>query len=331
MRVTFYQRRPQGANFSVERLFSDVRNALPDSVNARVAVSRFPSRGFFRRIYNMLEAVSRQGDINHITGDVHFLTYFLSGKRTLLTILDLVSAHRLKGWRRAVFLFFWYWLPVRRAKLVSVISEFTRQELLSHVNIDPARVRIVPACVSGDFSPDPKEFNSANPVILQIGSGQNKNIERVIQALKGISCHYRIIGKLNSCQLSALQNCGISHSSVSNISNPEVADEYRRCDMLVFASTYEGFGLPILEAQATGRPVVAGAVCSMPEVAGQSACLVDPFDVDSIRAGILKVIENRTCREELVRLGFENVKRFSAEKIALQYTDIYMELLADLR
>ena len=64
----------------------------------------------------------------------------------------------------------------------------------------------------------------------------------------------------------------------------------------------------------------------MPEVAGDTACLVDPFDVTSIREGILKVINDPAYRDELVRRGFENVNRFRAEKIAQEYVDIYREL-----
>ena len=99
-------------------------------------------------------------------------------------------------------------------------------------------------------------------------------------------------------------------------------------DLLVFVSTYEGFGLPILEAQATGRPVITSNVLSMPEVAGDSACLVDPFDVSSIRKGILKVINDPAYREKLIKRGFENVKRFQPDKIAEQYADIYRGLFA---
>ena len=103
MRVTFFQRRPQGANFSIERLFRDIRAALPPGTDAKVAVSRFPSRGLFRRMYNVVEAAFRQEDVNHVTGDVHYLTYLLDKNRTLLTVHDLVSLHRLQGWRKRVY------------------------------------------------------------------------------------------------------------------------------------------------------------------------------------------------------------------------------------
>jgi len=327
LHITFYQRRPQGANISIERLFADVRRSLPEGIDAKVAVSRFPSRGFWGRIYNIIEAPFRQGDVNHITGDVHFLAYLLRGKRTLLTIHDLVSVHRLKGWRRAMLLFFWYWLPIKRAAVVSVISESTKQDLLGYIKINPRKVRVVYDCVSDDFKPIAKEFNTVNPVILQIGTGSNKNVERVAQALQGIPCHLRVIGNLDEDQLTILRQCGAEYSFVSNISDAQVVDEYRQCDMLVFASTYEGFGLPIVEAQATGRPVVTSNSCSMPEVAGDAACLVNPYDVASIREGILKVINDSYYRNELVHYGFENVKKFQPEKIAAQYVELYKQII----
>jgi glycosyltransferase involved in cell wall biosynthesis len=327
MQVTFYQRRPQGADFSIERVFADVRQALPDGIEARVAVSRFPSRGCVKRIYNVIEAVFRQGNVNHITGDVHFLAYFLRSKRTLLTILDLVSVHRLSGWRKAVLLFFWYWLPIRRAAVVSVISESTRRDLLRHIRVDPRKVRIVYCPVSACFQPAARECNCAKPVVLQVGTGANKNVERVARALQGISCHLRVIGSVDEAQLRMLRQCGVEYSTASGISDAQIVEEYRQCDMLVFASTYEGFGLPIVEAQMTGRPVVTSNILSMPEVGGDAVCLVDPFDVSSIRDGILKIINDSAYREELVRRGFENAVRFQAGTIAQEYAAIYREML----
>lgn len=327
MRVTFYQRRPQSSNFSIERVFLDVRRGLGESVDARVAICRFPSRGLGKRVYNMVEAALRQGDVNHVTGDVHYLTLLLQKPRTLLTIHDLVSIHRLKGWRRTLFLFLWYWAPIQRSALISVISEFTKQELLAHVRVDPRRVRVVHDCVSDDFQPNLKEFNAARPVILQIGTGPNKNVERVAEALNGIPCHYRIIGRLTESQQAVLERCGIDYSSAAGISNEQVVEEYRRCDLVVFASTYEGFGMPIVEAQATGRPVVTSSIPPLTEVAGDAACLVDPYDVADIRAGVTRVIGDAAHREELVRRGFANVERFRPAAIAREYLALYTELL----
>lgn len=325
-RVTFFQRRPQRNNFSIERLFKDVREALPCDIEPKVAISRYPSRGIFKRLFNILEAIFRQGDVNHVTGDVHFLTLLLNKRRTILTIHDLVSMHRLFGIKKILFRFFWYWLPIQRSAIITVISEFTKEELISSIKVNPDKLKVVYDCVSEDFKPFYKPFNSNKPRILQIGTGPNKNINRLIPALHGINCHLRLVGQLDERQLLALQKHQVDFSSVSGISEEDVYKEYCQCDMVTFPSTYEGFGLPILEAMATGRPIVTSTIGPIPEVAGDAACLVDPFDTGSIREGILKVLKQSSYRTELVKRGFENIRRFRADKIAEQYAVLYREL-----
>jgi glycosyltransferase involved in cell wall biosynthesis len=326
VKVTFFHRRQQEGYYSMERLFDDIRHTLPGGFESKVAISRFRSRGLWGRIYNIVEAVFRQGDVNHITGDVHFLTYLLRGDRTILTIHDLVTVHRLHGWRKSIFFFFWYWLPIKRAAVITVISESTKEDLLQHIKIKPGKLRIVYDCVSDVFIPDLRKFNAEKPVVLQIGTGLNKNVERVVRALQGFPCHFRVVGKLNDDQLATLSQCGVEYSFVYDISDVEIIEEYRHCDILVFASTYEGFGMPIIEAQATGRPVVTSNIMSMPEVAGEAASLVDPFNVAAIREAIIKITEETSYREELVKKGFKNVGRFRSQKIAKEYADIYLSL-----
>lgn len=327
MRVTYYHRRPMATHHSVERVFSAVRDALPPGVEPRVVTARFVSQGLMRRVYNICEAPFFQGDINHVTGDVHYVTYLLRKDRTLLTILDCVSLHRLTGWRKQLVFFLWYWLPTRRCRLISVISEAIRRDLLRYLPHAAEKIRVIPCPVSADFKFDPKPFNALRPVVLQIGTGTNKNLLRVVQALHGIRCHLRIIGRLTAEQLAALETHAVDYSSVEDISDAQIIEEYRDADVVVFASTYEGFGLPIIEAQATGRPVITSNLLSMPEVAGSGACLVDPYDVDSIRAGVQRVIEDSTYRELLITEGFRNVTKYQPKAIAQQYVDLYCEII----
>ena len=92
---------------------------------------------------------------------------------------------------------------------------------------------------------------------------------------------------------------------------------------MVFVSLAEGFGLPILEAQAIGRPVVTSDLSPMRDVAGGAACLVDPRNVDSIRAGIRRVIKDSNYREGLVELGLRNVVQYQPQVVASRYARLY--------
>lgn len=284
------------------------------------------SKGIFPRIRNLLDAAKHQAQINHVTGDVNYLALALPKQRTLLTVLDCASLERLSGWRRAVLLWLWYVLPIRRAGLVSVISESTRRELLRHVKCDPSKIRVVPCCVGGDFAPVPKSFDESDPVILQMGTAANKNLERVIESLAGLRCRLNIIGTLTANQRVRLEQHQIRYTNIPRATDAEVVSAYAACDLVIFASTYEGFGLPIVEANAVGRPIVTSNLLSMPEVAGNAACLVDPFDVTAIRQGILKVWKDQVYREKLIAAGFENVKRFTAKAVAECYVELYSKL-----
>ena len=324
--VSQFQRRPFVGQMSIERLFAEVRQHLPVNIRCSVHVSPRPSKGLRDRFANLRAAARQQGRVNHITGDVHYLALGIEGRRTLLTVLDCVLLERLRGLKRTLFRWLWYTLPVRRSALVSVISESTRCELLRHVNCDPFKVRVVPCCVSSHFVRHERPFKTGKPVILQVGTGANKNIDRASEALAGLKCHLRIIGGLGSEQRAVLDRHGVEYSNVELATDAEVIRAYQECDLVLFASTYEGFGLPIVEAQATGRPVVTSNLLSMPEVAGDAACLVDPFGAASIRAGVIRVITNTAYRQNLVAAGFKNVRRFEPRAIAAQYAALYSEI-----
>lgn len=326
MKITYYQR-ANHVGFSIERLFADIQNEVSKTIPTCRFMSKFQGTNPFKIILNGLFAIKKQGDINHITGDVHYISLFLDKKRTILTIHDCVSLERLKGWKWYIYFLFWYKLPFKKASIITVISDSTKRELQKYLKCEDSKIRVIHNCVSKDFIPFPKAFSNI-PVLLQIGTKPNKNLLRVIEALNGIQCHFRIVGMLNDEQIESLCSNNINYSNVVNLNNSDLISEYRNCDILVFVSTYEGFGLPILESQATGRPVVTSNILSMPEVAGDAACLVDPFDVMSIREGILKTINDIPYRDKLVKRGFENIKRFKAEKIAAQYVSIYNELLS---
>lgn len=326
IQVGHFQRRPSSRTFSVERFFGTLRDALPPTIECRVAVSRYESVGLFRRIYNVLEAATRQGDVNHVTGDVHYLCYLLNKRRTVLTVLDCRTMERLRGVKRLLFRLLWLNIPVRRCACVVAISEFSKRELLRYVNVRPEKIRVIGVSYAAEYKPVPGDFHKDKPTILQLGTGPNKNLFRVAAALTGLSCRMIILGPLTDAQRRALIEGRIDYENNPRATDAEVIACYSRCDLVLFVSTYEGFGMPIIEANAIGRPVVTSCICSMPEVAGDAACLVDPYDPEAIRQGVLRVIEDDAFRENLVQNGFRNAARFAPEEIARRHAEIYVEL-----
>ena len=164
------------------------------------------------------------------------------------------------------------------------------------------------------------------PRLLQVGTKDNKNLHRLFEALKGCKCHLHIIGPVNDDHRSLLKANKISYSQAENLSFEEVVDEYKKADIVTFVSTYEGFGLPIIEAQAIGRAVVTSNISPMKEVAGDGAVLVDPFSIDSIREGIITLIEKKELRLQLIEKGKLNIRRYSGDHVANAYLNVYDQL-----
>jgi glycosyltransferase involved in cell wall biosynthesis len=231
--------------------------------------------------------------------------------------------YRKKGFAREFVRYLYLVLPIKKAAVVTTISETVKKEIISYTNCDPQKIVVIPVAVNEQYKPCQKEFNVEKPIILQIGTGPNKNVVLLIEALKDINCHLVIVGKLNDGILEAIKNTKIEYSNYVGLSNEEILKKYQLCDIVSFVSTFEGFGMPIVEANCVERVVVTSNMSSMPEVASDAACLVDPLDVRSIKAGFLKVIQNEIYRNSLIKNGENNRKRFDANDIAQSYLDIY--------
>ncbi len=326
MKVVFYYRSPKAGFFSVERFFESVRALMPSSIQTEAVYSSFFGISIKGCLANIREAKARQGDVNHITGDIYYVALGLDPRKTINTVLDLGNLARLKGIKRWIFKRYWFTVPVRRSRIVTVISEYTKEDLLRHVPCDPAKLRVIYVSLNEEFVASPKPFNKEKPMMLMIGTAWNKNFERQIAALEGIPCHVNLVGKPADSVLEAFAKHKVEHTTETGLSDLEMLERYNRCDVVMFASLLEGFGMPIVEANAVGRAVITSNCTSMPEIAGDAAMIVDPENVASIREAVLTVINDDARREQLIAAGFENAKRFDVHKIAEQYAEIYREV-----
>lgn len=325
--LIFRKSHPNG-NFSIEASFAAMLAEFPRVAGYSPSTMESPqrSKGLWPRIQTTLAVRRNRRHINHITGDVHFVTLALPKKGTILTVHDCGFMNHPKPLMRWMLWLFWLKLPVHRSAVITAVSEATKQDLIRHTGCKPEKIRVIPTVIKTHFKAHLRPFSTVGVRILHIGTAPNKNLSRHIEALEGINCTLHIVGKLSEEVLGKLAKHRISYINGCNLSDDEVQAAYHECDMLLFASTLEGFGMPILEAQTVGRPVVTSNISSMPEVAGTAACLVDPFLVESIRAGVLRVIENAEYRSALIRAGFENTQRFKAETVAMAYAELYTEL-----
>jgi glycosyltransferase involved in cell wall biosynthesis len=231
-----------------------------------------------------------------------------------------------KGLKRYLLRLLWGTIPEKRVEFISVISQSTKNEVLKIIHCDPGKIRVIPVCISPNFIRYDKSFDASNPRILQIGTSKNKNLIRLVMALKGIRCRLDIVGKLSREQILALHENNIDYVNSFSLTEGDVILKYQESDFVTFVSTYEGFGMPIIEANTIGRPIIVGNILSMPEVAGNAACMVDPYNITDIRSGILRIINDKSYRETLIMNGFINSRRFDPQVIASQYLKLYQEI-----
>lgn len=331
--VTLFYRKNRGAgNFSLEASFLETEKHFPKSNRfvLRHFESSYLSNGILNRLRSVFEARRNATDVNHVTGDVHFLTLGLPGKNTILTIHDCGFLERPDSIKRQLLKWVWIDLPVRHCRFVTAVSQATKDEIIRLTGCPEQKVIVVPTTVPQFFHRANKAFDSEYPRFLHIGLAPNKNLDRHVEALAGIPCHLHIIGRLSESHHELLKRHGIRYSHACNISQSEMQQAYADCDALLFASTLEGFGMPIIEAQTVGRPVITANLSSMPEVAGPGgAIFVDPYNVTSIRDGIRRLIQDASLRIATVETGFRNIQRFDAGNIAKQYEALYERIAGE--
>jgi len=331
MKIQFFFRKKTEEKHSIENLFLNIQESFPKNTQYTNFELPYNSKGIIPRLKSALAATANQKQINHITGDIHFIALFLKKRKTILTIHDIEVLKRKKGIKRFIIKLFWFDIPIKRVQFITVISEFTKQELLNYYPQAINKIVVIPNCINKIYQTFPKEFNPKNINILHMGTKPNKNLEGLIEASRETNYKIHIVGKLNTHQLELLHKNKIKYQNYTQLSLKEILALYQNSDILFFASLYEGFGLPILEAQAVGRPVITSNIASMPNVAGKGAILVNPYNSQEIKQAIEEIISNEKLRKKLVENGFENIKRFSAPEISKQYIELYKKIVEKTR
>ena len=230
---------------------------------------------------------------------------------------------------------------LKNARKIIAVSENTKKDLIGLYNGNPEKIEVVHHGVDnqkvGSGAPHllgvrlPKKLPTNSPYILYIGRLETKkNIQGLIRAFELLKKKYQV-----SHQLILVGPKGYGSDKIrfkkdviekGYISEREKTQLLQKADMFVLPSFYEGFGMPLLEAQAAGCPVITSNVSSMPEVAGEGAILVEPRNVEEICQAMYKVISDKDLRKRLVNQGYQNVKKFSWRKCARETLKILTNL-----
>jgi glycosyltransferase involved in cell wall biosynthesis len=322
--VIIYRQRLPGAH-SIEELF----HAVAGELTKEVEVIEYEASSPWLVLFDAWQLRKLKADIYHVTAAINYIVLLLPRKKTVLTVPDIGHyMSELKSIKRWIYKWLWLILPIRAARGVTAISEETSRNIVKHLHIAGNRcIEIIECCHSAILKPVKKPFADGCPVVLQVGTQPYKNVPRLVEALKGLRCHLVLIGSLDDEIKQKLARNGVSYENHVGITHEEIYKRYVECDIVSFVSLSEGFGVPIIEAQAVGRPLITADISPLCDVAGAGACLVDPLDVSQIRAGIQRIIGDETYRNQIIECGFQNVSRYSPATISSQYLALYKKLM----
>jgi glycosyltransferase involved in cell wall biosynthesis len=235
-------------------------------------------------------------------------------------------------------------MAARRATRVLTVSESSKRDILRFVDADPAKIDVIYNSYDERFGLEPREedvvrlrerYQLQDRFVLYAGTVKpHKNLERLIEAFhlvrqQGFDDLKLVMIGDEISKYAALRRAVHTHQLhkyvrfLGFLPEETLAIMYRLAGLFVFPSLYEGFGLPPLEAMASGTPVVTSNLSSLPEVVGDAAVLVDPYDPQAIADGMYRVLSDPALQADLKQKGLLRARQFSWEDSARKVREIY--------
>jgi len=241
------------------------------------------------------------------------------------------------------------WVATHRASRVLTVSEASKRDILRYFHVPEAKIDVIYNAIDDRLGEPLRDeeigqvrerYQLNDPFVLYAGNIKpHKNLERLIEAFHMLrrggleQVKLLIIGDEVS-QYATLRRAVHRHKLHKHVRffgfvpDKTLAALYRLASVFVFPSLYEGFGLPPLEAMASGTPVITSNVSSLPEVVGDAALLIDPYDSAEIANAIRRVLTEPALAADLRQRGLARVKDFSWERSVARVRDIYQEVLS---
>jgi glycosyltransferase involved in cell wall biosynthesis len=284
-------------------------------------------------------------DMNHVLDHAYgHLTYALDGRRTIVSCHDIFP---LQHWRGAIRGLDQRRKPpltvqlslsgLRRARFVVTSSQATKDDLVDALSLDPQRIRVVPYGIDACFAPAtaPREKNCAATILCVSTGAPYKNHRAAVEVLARVVKRserdvrlVRVGPPLPPAEAERSRRYGLRDRTLELGQLPEarLADTYRRSDVLLHPSMYEGFGWPPLEAMASGVPVVVSTSRSLLEVTNGAALRADAEDYDGLADCVLTALEDERVTHDLRRRGLERAQQFSWHRAAQRQLELYQAI-----
>ncbi|NQX76875.1 glycosyltransferase [Gilvibacter sp.] len=332
MKVHFIYRKPNPGNFSIESIYNQLidhwenspeRSIVPISLKLRLNYDLWT----FLKCW--VRSLLGRFKIVHITGGCNYMILAFPRAKRVLTIHDLYHLEANEVPFKFLYRLFYYSLPVRYSHKIVTVSEQTKKALIAAYPKARGKVEVIQNPLNAVFYTQSKEIDAASkpssPIrILQIGDKKLKNYERLIKATHQLKVEYTFIHAKTDRINALIKEYQIQARTRvrSNLSTEELIEEYLNADLLYFASTAEGFGLPLIEAQSLGLPIITSNRAPMNTVAPY-AFLVNPERTDQIEVAVEQMITEGASAAKL-RAAKEAVSLYRVEAVAKQYCALYL-------
>ncbi|WP_175403733.1 glycosyltransferase family 4 protein [Caminibacter mediatlanticus] len=264
----------------------------------------------------------------------------IKAKKRIVTIHDVyhLAFYDTLNLKQKLYAKFMINQAVSKSDIILTVSEFSKNEIIKYTNTRKEIKVIYNAInfnkfkvINNNLEKLKNKYSLPNEFILFVGNVKpHKNLKRLLLAIKDLDINLVFVGKKdgfitgdeNIKKLITKNNLKERIYFTGYVKDEDIPVIYNLAKLFVFPSLYEGFGIPPLEAQACGCPIIVSNVASLPEVCGDSALYCNPYDVNDIKEKIEVLLNNKQLREELIQKGFENIKRFSWEKSAKKIIDV---------
>lgn len=321
-------------------LFSSNADEIKEFFNEDINIIQVPlsNKNKYLRILNehfILPIISRKYDL-----DLFFCPFYtsptLSKIKKVVVVYDMIYKKNddKDSFSRALYRHIFFTRSIKKADKIITISEYTKSDILKYFpNLSNINVIYLGAIdYVNKTKSRPKMINENDKFLLTVGSiTPRKNNIRTIKAfesLKNENLKIVIAGDVVPGQseevLEYIKKNNLSDRVIVTgyISDEELAWCYENAEILMYCSLFEGFGLPPFESMQSGTPVIASNVTSIPEVLGDSAILVDPYNIEEIAISIKSILNNNDLKNQLIEKGYKHYKKFNWDKTAKQTIEI---------